>query len=137
MEAWLAEARKIEEMECTARRGAAQARALAGQLEDLGERLDSSGSEAPAMEEATREELRTLVESILEELRPVYLGRRGDVRDPGHVNLPGRINWLTIQEGIIRAAQRRLRPPDRSLQPGTQRNTRKHWSRSWPGPLPS
>jgi hypothetical protein len=27
------------------------------------------------------------------------LGLRGDPLDPGHVNLPGRINWLTIQVG--------------------------------------
>jgi hypothetical protein len=27
------------------------------------------------------------------------LGLVGDPRDPGHVNLSGRINWLTIQVG--------------------------------------
>ena len=33
------------------------------------------------------------------ELGAVTLILRGDPRDPGHVNLPGRINWLTIQVG--------------------------------------
>ena len=32
-------------------------------------------------------------------LRPVLLGFEGDVRDPGHVNLAGRLNWFTIQVG--------------------------------------
>jgi hypothetical protein len=32
-------------------------------------------------------------------LRPIVLGLRGDPRDPGHVNLPSRLNWLTIQVG--------------------------------------
>jgi hypothetical protein len=27
------------------------------------------------------------------------LGFAGDVRDPGHVNLSGRLNWFTIQVG--------------------------------------
>lgn len=33
------------------------------------------------------------------DLRPLVLALRGDPRDPGHLNLPGRINWLTIQVG--------------------------------------
>jgi hypothetical protein len=32
-------------------------------------------------------------------LRPLVLAFVGDPRDPGHLNLPGRINWLTIQVG--------------------------------------
>ena len=33
------------------------------------------------------------------DLRPVVLALRGDPKDPGHVNLPARLNWLTIQVG--------------------------------------
>ena len=40
-----------------------------------------------------------MTESRQSELRPVVLALRGDPKDPGHVNLPGRINWLTIQVG--------------------------------------
>ena len=29
----------------------------------------------------------------------MILALRGDPKDPGHVNLPGRLNWLTIQVG--------------------------------------
>jgi photosystem II stability/assembly factor-like uncharacterized protein len=32
-------------------------------------------------------------------LRPLVLAFVGDARDPGDLNLPGRINWLTIQVG--------------------------------------
>jgi hypothetical protein len=33
------------------------------------------------------------------DLRPVVLALRGDPKDPEDVNLPGRVNWLTIQVG--------------------------------------
>jgi len=86
MDAWLQQARTIERMACTARLGAAQVRALDGRLEEI-ERLDSH----PEVRESARR--------VREALRPVFLAFVGDVRDPGHVNLPGRINWLTIQVG--------------------------------------
>jgi photosystem II stability/assembly factor-like uncharacterized protein len=70
MKIWQREARKVERTECTLRRAAADLAALERQ----------GGVDASA-------------------LRPLVLALRGDPRDPGHVNLPGRINWLTIQVG--------------------------------------
>jgi photosystem II stability/assembly factor-like uncharacterized protein len=52
-------------------------------------RLDRAGAELAALEGQVS----------AAELRPIVLALRGDPRDPGHVNLPGRINWLTIQVG--------------------------------------
>jgi hypothetical protein len=86
MATWLAQARKIEEMECTARSAGALVRSLDQELEVLAET-------------ELEPEIRRIAETLREELRPVFLGFVGDARDPGHVNLPGRINWLTIQVG--------------------------------------
>jgi hypothetical protein len=36
---------------------------------------------------------------VRRDLRPVVLALRGEPRDPEHVNLPARVNWLTIQVG--------------------------------------
>jgi photosystem II stability/assembly factor-like uncharacterized protein len=86
MEAWLAEARTIEAMECMARRASFQVRALDGEL-------------AALTQSAPSEEIRTQAQAVRDQLRPTFLVFAGDARDPGHVNLPGRINWLTIQVG--------------------------------------
>ena len=69
MLAWLEAARTIEHTECTLARAAADLAAL-----------EQRGVSAA-------------------QLRPLVLALRGDPNDPGHVNLPGRINWLTIQVG--------------------------------------
>jgi photosystem II stability/assembly factor-like uncharacterized protein len=51
------------------------------------------------LDRATEELARLQGRASAEQLRPLVLALRGDPRDPGHVNLPGRINWLTIQVG--------------------------------------
>jgi hypothetical protein len=43
--------------------------------------------------------LRAEADALRARLRPVTLGLYGDVRDPGHINLSSRVNWLTIQVG--------------------------------------
>jgi len=83
---WQREARTIERTECTLRRAAADLAAVERQL-------------AEAETRASDGALRAEVDSVRRELRPILLALRGDSSDPGHVNLPGRINWLTIQVG--------------------------------------
>jgi hypothetical protein len=84
MQAWLTAARTIERTECTLDRAAADLAVLERRLNDTSSQVNGT----PAQ-----------VESLRKELRPIVLALRGDSRDPGHVNLPGRINWLTIQVG--------------------------------------
>jgi hypothetical protein len=55
-------------------------------LERLAAELEAAGRKAEAG-------------SLRSQLRPIVLILRGDPRDPGHVNLPARVNWLTIQVG--------------------------------------
>ncbi|HZD06510.1 MAG TPA: hypothetical protein VE173_16475 [Longimicrobiales bacterium] len=86
MAVWHRAARTIERTECTVRRAGARVRALDARLQ-------------AALESTTDAELRTALQAVRDDLRPVVLGLVGDVRDPGHVNLSGRINWLTIQVG--------------------------------------
>jgi len=83
---WQREARTIERTECTLRRAGAGRAAVERQL-------------AEAETRASDGALRAEVDSVRRELRPILLALRGDSSDPGHVNLPGRINWLTIQVG--------------------------------------
>jgi photosystem II stability/assembly factor-like uncharacterized protein len=82
MQAWLTAARTIERTDCTLDRAAADLAVLERRLDDMSSQ--SNGAQA---------------DSLRRELRPIVLALRGDARDPGHVNLPGRINWLTIQVG--------------------------------------
>lgn len=86
MREWHVWAAKIERTQCTILRAAARARPLDERLEAL----ETTGTDA---------EIRSSARTAREALRPVLLGLVGDVRDPGHVNLAGRINWLTIQVG--------------------------------------
>ena len=85
-QAWQREARTIERTECTLRRAVASLAVVERQLADA----QSRATGAPARDEIAR---------LGRELRPVVLALRGDPTDPGHVNLPGRVNWLTIQVG--------------------------------------
>jgi photosystem II stability/assembly factor-like uncharacterized protein len=85
MSAWLGEAHTIERTECTLDRASAD-------LARIEQRLAE-------MEKAGDAQSRDRVEAARRDLRPISLALRGDPRDPGHVNLPGRINWLTIQVG--------------------------------------
>jgi hypothetical protein len=78
-EIWYDMAQKIEKTECTL------ARALIDLVEV--ERVLASRPNDAA------------TEALRKELRPVVLALRGDSSDPGHVNLPSRLNWLTIQVG--------------------------------------
>jgi photosystem II stability/assembly factor-like uncharacterized protein len=86
MQVWYREARKIERTECTLDRAAAEFAAIERHLTDL---------ESQTSEQA----LKAGLAAARAELRPIALGLRGDPTDPGHLNLPGRINWLTIQVG--------------------------------------
>ena len=86
MEAWYRAASTIERAECTVRVALARLRPLDARLEQL-----EQTSEDPS--------LRAEAAAVRRELRPVLLGFAGDARDPGHVNLAGRINWFTIQVG--------------------------------------
>jgi hypothetical protein len=86
MLAWHREAQKIERMECTLRRASGELSGLENMLNEV----------EPRMSDAL---IRSAIAAVRADLRPVALGLRGDPRDPGHVNLPGRINWLTIQVG--------------------------------------
>jgi len=83
MRAWLSAAQKIERTQCTLARANGELAAIERQVASL---------EADPAKRAQAARLRG-------DLRPVVLALRGDPRDPGHVNLPGRINWLTIQVG--------------------------------------
>lgn len=85
MRVWQREARTIERSECALARAAGELSAIERELTDLERSADAQ----------TRER----VENARRELRPVALILRGDPRDPGHVNLPARINWFTIQVG--------------------------------------
>jgi hypothetical protein len=79
MDVWYAAAQKIERTECTLARARAD-------LAEVERQIDAR----PAGPET---------EALRRDLRPVVLALRGDPRDPGHVNLPSRLNWMTIQVG--------------------------------------
>lgn len=86
MDAWRAAARKIESMECRLRGAAAGVRAIDARLD----RIEASKPGEAVLAHVAR---------VRRELRPVFLAVVGDPRDPGDVNLPGRIRWLAIQVG--------------------------------------
>lgn len=86
MQMWHREAQTIERIECTLDRASIELASIERQLTEHDRR-------------ATDARVREEIDSVRRELRPVALALRGDPRDPGHVNLPGRINWLTIQVG--------------------------------------
>jgi photosystem II stability/assembly factor-like uncharacterized protein len=86
MEEWHDAATTIERAECTVRGALARLRPLDLRLQEV-ERTSSDA------------ELRNEAADVRRALRPVMLGFAGDVRDPGHVNLSGRLNWFTIQVG--------------------------------------
>jgi photosystem II stability/assembly factor-like uncharacterized protein len=74
---WYREARRIERMECRVDQAIARARTLDARL---------GGSATP--DDAARKELKAIL-----------AGLAGSPRDPDHVNVAGRIDWLTIQVG--------------------------------------
>lgn len=86
MEEWHRAASTIERAECTVQGALARLRPLNARLQEVEE-----SSADPS--------LRAEAASVRAALRPVLLGFEGDVRDPGHVNLAGRLNWFTIQVG--------------------------------------
>ena len=86
MEEWYRAATRIEWMQCLVERALAALPALDGMLQWQVENSDDASIRA----EATAQR---------EVLRPILLGFAGDVRDPGHVNLAGRLRWFTIQIG--------------------------------------
>jgi photosystem II stability/assembly factor-like uncharacterized protein len=77
--AWQRAAHSIENTECTLRRAVADLSAVERQLASADTRADLA--------------------TLRRELAPIVLALRGDPADSGHVNLPGRITWLTIQVG--------------------------------------
>ena len=86
MQVWHREAQKIERMQCGLSRAAGELASIERQLDEL----DARAADA---------QTKSAIASVRTELRPIVLGLQGDPRDAGHVNLPGRINWLTIQVG--------------------------------------
>ena len=83
MRVWHEQAAIIERMDCQADAAAAEVRTLDARLAQQEKDASTSADAADARKR----------------LRPLVLAFVGDARDPGHVNLPGRINWLTIQVG--------------------------------------
>jgi len=86
MEDWRRAAAMIERAECTVRGALARLQPLDARLEEV----ERNSDDASIREEAA---------AVRAALRPILLGFAGDVRDPGHVNLAGRLNWFTIQVG--------------------------------------
>jgi hypothetical protein len=100
MQVWHREATTIERTDCTLDRASADLASLDVQLTETEGRANTP-------------ELKAAVTALRRELRPVALVLRGEGRgasatadtepvtglDPVFVNLPGRINWLTIQVG--------------------------------------
>ena len=86
MEEWYRAATVIERAECTVRDALARLRPLDARLEEV----EQTSADAAIRAEAA---------AVRAALRPILLGFAGDVRDPGHVNLAGRLNWFTIQVG--------------------------------------
>ena len=84
MRAWHEQAAIIERMDC-------RADATAAEIRELDARLAGLAAGTGASREAAADARRGL--------RRFVLAFVGDARDPGHLNLPGRINWLTIQVG--------------------------------------
>jgi photosystem II stability/assembly factor-like uncharacterized protein len=82
MAAWHEDASLIVESECALQRASADL----AELEQRATMLEKEGRTGEA-------------DALRQQLRPIVLVLRGDPRDPGHVNLPGRVNWLTIQVG--------------------------------------
>jgi photosystem II stability/assembly factor-like uncharacterized protein len=85
MREWHAAAMTIERTDCSLDRAIAEL----AELDQQATKLEQSSVSADRDRAAT----------LRRALRPIALTLRGDPRDPGHVNLPGRINWLTIQVG--------------------------------------
>lgn len=86
MEEWYRAAALIERAECTVRDALAGLRPLDARMEEV----EQTTADAAIRAEAA---------AVRQALRPILLGFAGDVRDPGHVNLAGRLNWFTIQVG--------------------------------------
>jgi hypothetical protein len=84
MLAWREHASIIERMDCRADAAAAEVRELDARLAAM------AAGDGPMRAEAA---------DARRGLRRFVLAFVGDARDPGHLNLPGRINWLTIQVG--------------------------------------
>ena len=86
MAEWHRAAAMIERAECTVQDALAGLRPLDARLEAVERTSDDASIRAEAA-------------AVRDALRPILLGFAGDVRDPGHVNLAGRLNWFTIQVG--------------------------------------
>ena len=86
MEEWYRAATTIEWMQCQVEEVLPRLQQLDRMLEWQVENMDDASIRAEA---AAQREV----------LRPILLGFAGDVRDPGHVNLAGRLRWFTIQVG--------------------------------------
>jgi hypothetical protein len=83
---WYREARKIERMECRIAQAAERARTLDDRL-------------AERERQATGAELRAEAAAVRKDLGAILVGLAGNPRDSEHLNLRGRVNWLTIQVG--------------------------------------
>ena len=86
MDEWYRAATMIEQAECAVRDALATLQPLDTRLQAV----EHTSEDASIRAEAA---------AARQALRPILLGFAGDVRDPGHVNLAGRLNWFTIQIG--------------------------------------
>ena len=86
MAEWHRAAAMIERAECTVRDALARLQPLDARLAEV----ERNSGETSIRAEAA---------AVRDALRPILLGFAGDVSDPGHVNLAGRLNWFTIQVG--------------------------------------
>ena len=86
MAEWHRAAAMVERAECTVGDALARLQPLDARLEEV----EQTSGDASIRAEAA---------AVRDALRPILLGFAGDVRDPGHVNLAGRLNWFTIQVG--------------------------------------
>ncbi len=86
MKEWYRAATTIERAECSVRHALAVLQPMDGLLQVVERTTEDTAIQAEVSE-------------LREAMRPILLGFAGDVRDPGHVNLAGRLNWFTIQVG--------------------------------------
>jgi photosystem II stability/assembly factor-like uncharacterized protein len=86
LDVYYREVKKIESIECSTSEAMSRIATLDGQL-------------AGAESKTTDAQIKSDGESVRKELRAIAVELNGDPREPDHLNLRGKINWLTIQVG--------------------------------------
>jgi photosystem II stability/assembly factor-like uncharacterized protein len=86
LDVYYREVKRIETMDCSTTQALSQIQSLDSQLANL----DRTVADAEIKAEAA---------AVRKELRAIAVELSGDPRDPEHLNLRGKLNWLTIQVG--------------------------------------